>query len=215
MTKSIQIGTTLIHQSENGLFSLNDLWAASGSNNKHRPSLWLRYSSAKELIKELEALNSASNIQNTSSKLGTFVCKQLAYAYAMWLSPKFYLLVINTFDSVLNSTTTDELLEIKDQLNWAMGELSNMETRHPNHKSSLSSILGLSTIRVQPYFAHLVSIGEVEKVLIPQPPKALYRPTRGSKTVIGQHRSTLLFYSAVKALFPVQTDLMDESKAVL
>ena len=81
-----------------GLFSLNDLHKASGGLNKHSPRYWTSNEQTKGLIKEIEK----DGIPSISKKprLGTYVCRELVYAYAMWISPEFYLKFIQTFDQV-------------------------------------------------------------------------------------------------------------------
>ena len=106
---NLSIGLTSIRQTD-GLYNLNDLHAASGKAKKHQPALYLRLSQAKELISEL-VKSTDLYISNPDSypvkksrgtKGGTFVCKELVYAYAMWISPKFHLHVIRAFDAIQN-----------------------------------------------------------------------------------------------------------------
>ncbi|MDK4576326.1 KilA-N domain-containing protein [Kingella kingae] len=108
---TISIGNTSIRQSGN-LFNLNDLHRASGSENRHHPTFWLQNQQAIELIKEIELENATVGnptlpviqVINGGRNRGTFVCKELVYAYATWISAKFFLQVIRTFDSYVSGS---------------------------------------------------------------------------------------------------------------
>ncbi|EGR1131322.1 KilA-N domain-containing protein [Vibrio cholerae] len=102
MHKQITISSKIIRRDESGLYSLNDLHKASGNQKNHQPSNFLRQSTTKELILEI---SSSSDMRSTVKALngrGTWVCKELVYAYAMWISAKFHLLVIRAFDAMVN-----------------------------------------------------------------------------------------------------------------
>jgi len=103
-----------------GLYSLNDLHRASGGNPKHKPANFMRVDATKGLITEIGRCSDMSNgIKSTAYKTvqggnsknkGTWVCKELVYSYAMWISPKFALTVIRTFDAVVNKQLASEQL---------------------------------------------------------------------------------------------------------
>lgn len=102
---NIQISNVAIRQTSNNLYNLNDLHQAAGKEAKHQPALWLRLQQTQELIAEIEAQGGkAAEVINGGKNRGTFVCKELVYAYATWISAKFFLLVIRTFDAVVSGS---------------------------------------------------------------------------------------------------------------
>jgi hypothetical protein len=88
-----------INIDENGRYCLNDLHQASGGEKRNRPSLWMANNKTKALIFELEVAGIPAT--HVVPNVGTFAVKELVYAYAMWISPKFYLHVIQTYDAVV------------------------------------------------------------------------------------------------------------------
>ena len=101
---NLTILKTSIRSYEN-LFSLNDLHVASGGLGKHRPSLFARNEQTKELVKEIENDRSTKTIfalktirgGSDISKQGTWACEELVLSYAMWIDPKFHLIVLRAF----------------------------------------------------------------------------------------------------------------------
>ena len=90
-----------------GLYSLNDLHKAAGGEAKHQPSNFMRLDTTLALAAEISNENSQSSDVRSAYKVvtggtnpGTYVCKELVYAYAMWISPAFNLRVIRAFDSM-------------------------------------------------------------------------------------------------------------------
>jgi hypothetical protein len=104
-TAPLIIEDTYVRQDEQGRYSLNDLHAAAGGEERHRPSRWTENQQTKDLIAEIEAQAQAGipacvSVQRGASP-GTYVARELVYAYAMWISPAFNLKVIRTFDALM------------------------------------------------------------------------------------------------------------------
>ncbi|HED4451889.1 TPA: KilA-N domain-containing protein [Pasteurella multocida] len=99
---NLTILNTSIRTFEN-LYSLNDLHVASGGEKKYQPALFIRLETTKDLAKEIESENSDLQICRSIKSLrnginkGTWVCEELVLSYAMWISPKFHLVVLRAF----------------------------------------------------------------------------------------------------------------------
>lgn len=106
MTTQISISNITIHLDAEGRYSLNDLHKASGNERRHEPKNWLNIQQTKELIDEITntGISVFSPIESKRGcKGGTYVCKELVYAYAMWISAAFSLKVIRAYDEMMAS----------------------------------------------------------------------------------------------------------------
>lgn len=106
MQSAIQVGGVRIHQDLEGRFRLNDLHKSAGGEKRHSPNYWLENQQTSELVSILETTG-IPVVSLPGRSGGTFVVKELVYAYAMWVSPEFHLHVIRTFDQLV----TDQIAE--------------------------------------------------------------------------------------------------------
>lgn len=135
-TNSIIISDVKIHMDSEGRYSLNDLHVASGKEEKHQPAFFMRRNETIELINEI--FNSA-DMQNKNPVIskkgrygGTYVCKELVYSYAMWISAAFALKVIRAYDAMVTATqerkaiggktSVAERTPLRDAVNMLVGK---------------------------------------------------------------------------------------------
>ena len=97
MSNQLTILNTPITQIDN-LFSLNLVHQSEGGEAKHKPSNFLRLDTTQELIAEIESDGQTQAVKvYRGSQGGTYVCEELVLSYAMWISPKFHLIVLRAF----------------------------------------------------------------------------------------------------------------------
>lgn len=106
------IAGNAITQDEQGRFCINDLHRAAGEQSRHKPSNWLQLQSTGDLCKEIEIAGIPAILKKQG--LGTFVCKELVYAYAMWISPAFHLKVIRAYDDMVTRPQFDPMKALND-----------------------------------------------------------------------------------------------------
>ncbi|WP_434657524.1 KilA-N domain-containing protein [Chromobacterium violaceum] len=95
MSNVIQIERIEIKLDAEDRYCLNDLHKASGGDQKNQPRYWLANQSAEELVAEISRIPLVTKMGRNG---GTYVCRELVYAYAMWISSSFHLKVIRAFD---------------------------------------------------------------------------------------------------------------------
>jgi hypothetical protein len=135
MTNQIIISDIVIHRDTEGRYSINDLHKAAGNERRHEPKNWLNIQQTAELIEEIKNTGISVIIPihtQRGRKGGTYVCKELVYAYAMWVSAAFALKVIRAYDALVSGntneavriakTTVSERTPLRDAVNMLVGK---------------------------------------------------------------------------------------------
>jgi hypothetical protein len=98
---ALKISDIVVRQDAQGRYCLNDLHKASGNNPNHQPTNFVRLATTKELCAEIERSSDMMSVKVVTGKAqGTYVVKELVYAYAMWISASFSLKVIRAYDAL-------------------------------------------------------------------------------------------------------------------
>jgi hypothetical protein len=104
----LSIADTGIRQDQSGRFSFNDLHKAAGGDKAHQPANFLRLDSTVALIEEISNSSEMRSypVESGAGRYGgTYASKEVVYAYAMWISPKFHLQVIRAYDALATGDT--------------------------------------------------------------------------------------------------------------
>ena len=80
-----------------GLYCLNDLHKASGSESKNKPALYLTNKKTKDYLQTVGIPTVTVEGRNG----GTYAHKKVVYDYAMWISPVFKDDVIEAYDALV------------------------------------------------------------------------------------------------------------------
>ncbi len=111
----LTIADTAIRQDAEGRYCLNDLHraaVASGANERSKePGKFFASHQTTDLVKELSdtqnlgitPVNVVKGNFASGMAQGTYVVKELVYAYAMWISPAFHLKVIRAYDAMVTA----------------------------------------------------------------------------------------------------------------
>ncbi|GKX58369.1 phage antirepressor KilAC domain-containing protein [Leminorella grimontii] len=111
MNNLITIDAIAIRQDSAGRYCLNDLHRAAGGERRHEPSLWRGLQQTESLVRLLGDTGIPVSVIRGGNQQGTYVCKELVYSYAMWISPEFNLKVIRTFDAAQSAAVPQTLPE--------------------------------------------------------------------------------------------------------
>ncbi|HDL7605309.1 kilA-N domain protein [Yersinia enterocolitica] len=113
MNQLLVIEGVSVRLDNSGRYCLNDLHRAAGSEERHKPKYWYAIQQTQELVRELTEggippleQNQPVSVIRGGNQQGTYVCKELVYSYAMWISASFSLKVIRTFDHVVSQPST-------------------------------------------------------------------------------------------------------------
>ena len=143
---SLTILKTTIRKFDN-LHSLNDLHFAAGGEAKHKPSNFIRLDTTVELIEAIKADSDREPVKVIrGTNGGTYVCEELVLSYAMWISPKFHLIVLRAFLAMhkaesQNANQIQPLVERKYTFEFTEYELEQLVWLWCSH-SKMNILLG-------------------------------------------------------------------------
>ena len=161
---SLTILKTTIRKFDN-LHSLNDLHFAAGGEAKHKPSNFIRLDTTVELIEAIKADSDREPVKVIrGTNGGTYVCEELVLSYAMWISPKFHLIVLRAFLAMYKAESQNAnqiqplvLPMINDDFKQAMIKILNYASQYEVFQRAICTKRGEAQQRQMEFFFSEIS----------------------------------------------------------
>ena len=126
---ALAIAGTSIRTDSAGRYCLNDLHRASGGEERHSPNRFTRSEGFQQLVETLtpELAFAPAESNRGGNAPGTYVCKELVYAYAMWISPAFHVQVIRAYDALVTGQAATP--DLRDALIASQRQVIDLQAR--------------------------------------------------------------------------------------
>lgn len=136
--KALMVADAVIRQDANGRYCLNDLHRAAGGETKHTPGRFTITQQFKDLIFELSRNQDSPEPSTSAAGIGTFVAKELVYAYAMWISAAFHLKVIRAYDAMVTTPAIENGFAIPKTFTEALRLAADQSEQIETQKAQLA-----------------------------------------------------------------------------
>lgn len=193
-----------IEPNVHGLYPLSGIFKASGGLKNNRPAYWLKRADTTAYIDFLKAevgvLQVIQIIQGGTPELqGTFVCRELVYDYATWVSPALRYAVVQAFDTLLTQQQ-----DLTRSLSLALStQESSFLKREPRGEQTLAVLLGCTVYESQFYYSWLLENGYVTRKTF-KDGQSHYRPVDPKAPWFdGFARKTMLFNEKILDILPL------------
>lgn len=155
---SLTILKTTIRKFDN-LHSLNDLHFVAGGEAKHKPSNFIRLDTTVELIEAIKADSDSEPVKIIrGTQGGTYVCEELVLSYAMWISPKFHLIVLRAFLAMHRNQPQQLALPVAtDDFKQAMIKILNYASQYEVFQRAICTKRGEAQQRQMEFFFSEIS----------------------------------------------------------
>ncbi|MBF1221603.1 MAG: KilA-N domain-containing protein [Haemophilus influenzae] len=164
MSNQLTILNNSIRSFDN-LYSLKDLHKISGGEKKHEPYLFIRLETTQELITEIKRESDYEPVKTIrGTQGGTYACEELVIAYAMWISPKFHLIVLRAFLAMHKAESQNAsqiqplaLPMINDDFKQAMIKILNYASQYEVFQRAICTKRGEAQQRQMEFFFSEIS----------------------------------------------------------
>ncbi|MCC4600163.1 KilA-N domain-containing protein [Xanthomonas melonis] len=102
---ALRVANLQVRRDAAGRYCLNDLHQAAGGRERHSPNRFTRTNTFQLLVTELTPEMAFAPVDSIRGGIapGTYVAKEMVYAYAMWISPRFHIEVIRAYDALVGA----------------------------------------------------------------------------------------------------------------
>lgn len=153
-----------VHAGPDGLVDAKDMHRAAGASPRKAPWRWTRRQEVQDLIANLSGNSPDMESLRTEEGRngGTWLCRELAVAYAAYLDADFYLFVIRVFLAAGDGHLVPAAPALAPELSAALARLDRMEASVAAMHATVGEVIRPAHVRDQVRDTHRQIVVEMD-----------------------------------------------------